>query len=118
VTSIPASEILTVGSAQAVGYVAALVTLVAPAGLGIRDAAFAWAVKGAVPGGSFALGSLIAIVVRGVMTVVELVFVGMVTALGKRRGWSVPTGVIHPSPEEEAEEARGGDPKVGAPEIL
>ena len=41
-------EVLTVGSAQAVGYVAALVTLVAPAGLGIRDAAFAWAVKGAV----------------------------------------------------------------------
>ncbi|HEU4906997.1 MAG TPA: lysylphosphatidylglycerol synthase transmembrane domain-containing protein [Solirubrobacterales bacterium] len=118
VTSVPPSEILTVGSAQAVGYVAALVTLVAPAGLGIRDAAFAWAVKGAVPGGSFALGSLIAIAVRGVMTVVEVVFVALVTAIGRRKGWSVHTGVIHPSPEEEAAGAREGEPKVGAPEIL
>ena len=107
VTSVPLSEVLTVGSAQAVGYVAALVTLVAPAGLGIRDAAFAWAVKGAVPGGSFALGSLIAIAVRGVMTVVELVYVGLVTALGRREGWSVHTGVIHPSPEEQVAEAEG-----------
>ncbi|HEX9967860.1 MAG TPA: lysylphosphatidylglycerol synthase transmembrane domain-containing protein [Solirubrobacterales bacterium] len=108
VSKIPYSEILTVGSAQAVGYVAALVTLVAPAGLGIRDAAFAWAVKVAVPGQSFALASLIAIVVRGVMTVVELVYVGAVTALGKREGWSIPTGVLHPSPEEEAAEVDEG----------
>ena len=49
VSTISADEILTVGSAQALGYVAALATLVAPAGLGIRDAVFAWAVKGAVP---------------------------------------------------------------------
>jgi uncharacterized membrane protein YbhN (UPF0104 family) len=99
-------DVLTVGSAQAVGYVAALVTLVAPAGLGVRDAAFAWAVKSAVPGNSFAVGSLIAIAVRGVLTVVELLYVGLVTALGKREGWSVATGVVHPSPEE-AEEGEG-----------
>jgi glycosyltransferase 2 family protein len=115
VSEIPLSEILTVGSAQAVGYVAALVTLVAPAGLGIRDAAFAWAVKVAVPGQSFALASLIAIVVRGVMTVVELIYVGAVTALGKREGWSIPTGIVHPSPEEEA---AGEGPTARAPEIL
>ena len=119
VTNIPLTvgEVLTVGSAQAVGYVAALVTLVAPAGLGIRDAAFAWAVKGAVPGNSFAVGSLIAIAVRGVLTVVELIYVGIVTALGKREGWSIPTGVIHPSPEEqvEAQDRRAG---AHAPEIL
>jgi glycosyltransferase 2 family protein len=119
VSSIPFDEVLTVGSAQAVGYVAALVTLVAPAGLGIRDAAFAWAVKGAVPGNSFAIGSLIAIAVRGVLTVVELLYVALVTALGKREGWSIPTGVLHPSAEEEAE---GGDGNrragVHAPEVL
>jgi hypothetical protein len=112
VSEIPIGEILTVGSAQAVGYVAALVTLVAPAGLGIRDAAFAWAVKVAVPGQSFAIASLIAIVVRGVMTVVELLYVGAVTALGKREGWSIPTGIVHASPEEvqaEEEEAAGGE---------
>jgi len=118
VSSIPVSDIPVVGSAQAIGYVAALVTLVAPAGLGIRDAAFAWSVKAATPGKSFAVGSLIAIAVRGVLTLVELVYVGGVTALGRREGWSIPTGVLHPSPEEQAERAE--DPQAGAPspEIL
>src|SRR5262245_6785957 len=99
VTYIPFDDILLVGSAQAIGYFAALVTLVAPAGLGVRDAAFAWAVKAALPGKSFALGSLIAIAVRGVMTVGELLYVGAVTALGRREGWSIHTGVLHASPE-------------------
>jgi glycosyltransferase 2 family protein len=116
VSEIPFGEILTVGSAQAVGYVAALVTLVAPAGLGIRDAAFAWAVKVAVPGQSFALASLIAIVVRGVMTMVELIYVGAVTALGRREGWSIPTGVLHPSAEEE--EAGEAQAQGRTPEAL
>ncbi len=117
VSTIPFSDIPVVGSAQAVGYVAALVTLVAPAGLGIRDAAFAWAVKVAVPSKSFAVGSLIAIAVRGVLTVVELIYVGLVTALGKREGWSIPTGVIHASPEETAGVPRRDD-EGPAPEIL
>ncbi|HVY78606.1 MAG TPA: lysylphosphatidylglycerol synthase transmembrane domain-containing protein [Solirubrobacterales bacterium] len=102
VSDVSPSDIPAVGSAQAFGYVAALATLVAPAGLGIRDAAFAWAVKVVAPGGSFAVGSLIAIVVRGVMTVVEIAYVGIVTAMGRREGWSVHTGVLHASPEEEA----------------
>ena len=104
VSMIPLSEIPVVGSAQAVGYVAALVTIVAPAGLGIRDAAFAWAVKVAVPGQSFAVGSLIAIAVRGVLTVVELLYVAAVTALGRRESWAIPTGIVHASPEEVAAE--------------
>jgi hypothetical protein len=108
VSSVPPDEFLTVGSAQALGYIAALATLVAPAGLGVRDAVFAWAVKGAVPGQSFAVGSLIAIAVRGVLTVVEVLYVALVTALGRRRGWSIHTGVFHPSPEEEAAEEAGG----------
>jgi glycosyltransferase 2 family protein len=86
---IPFDELPVVGSAQAIGYVAALVTLVAPAGLGVRDAAFAWTVKVAVPSGSFAVGSLIAIVVRGVLTIVEVFYAGAVTALGRRHGWSL-----------------------------
>ncbi len=102
VSMISTSDILIIGSAQALGYVAALATLVAPAGLGVRDAVFAWAVKGATPGNSFAVGSLIAIAVRGVQTIVELIYVGIVTVLGRREGWSIPTGVIHASPEEEA----------------
>jgi hypothetical protein len=115
VTHIPFNDILLVGSAQAIGYFAALVTLVAPAGLGVRDAAFAWAVKAAVPGNSFAVGSLIAIAVRGVLTVTELLYVAAVTVLGRREGWSVATGVFHPSAEEEqAGPAAGGH----SPEIL
>jgi glycosyltransferase 2 family protein len=109
VSNVPVDEMLRVGSAQALGYVAALATLVAPAGLGIRDAVFAWAVKGAVPGGSFAIGSLIAIAVRGVLTVVEVIFAAAVTMLGRRQGWSIHTGVLHPSPEEEA----AGEPSGG-----
>jgi glycosyltransferase 2 family protein len=114
VTYIPFNDVLLVGSAQAIGYFAALVTLVLPAGLGVRDAAFAWAVKAALPSKSFALGSLIAIAVRGVMTVGELIYVGAVTALGRREGWSIPTGIIHPSPEEEAAgpEAGGHTPEI------
>jgi hypothetical protein len=118
VSTIPLGDIPIVGSAQAVGYVAALVTLVAPAGLGVRDAAFAWSVKVATPGNSFAVGSLIAIVVRGVLTVVELLYVGAVTALGRREGWSIPTGILHASPEEEAEESGGAEAAVHTPEIL
>jgi uncharacterized membrane protein YbhN (UPF0104 family) len=107
VSSISTSDVLVVGSAQAFGYLAALATLVAPAGLGIRDAAFAWAVKVATPGSSFAVASLIAIVVRGVLTVVEVLYVAVVTALGRKEGWSIHTGVINPSPEEEAAESAG-----------
>jgi hypothetical protein len=109
VTTIPPSEILLAGAAQAFGYVAALLTLVAPAGLGIRDAAFAWAFKPAAPGDSFAVASLIAIAVRGVQTLVEILYVGIVTAMGRREGWSMHTGVLHPSPEEEEAAAAAGD---------
>jgi len=105
-------NVLLVGSAQAIGYFAALVTLVAPAGLGVRDAAFAWAVKAALPSGSFALGSLIAIAVRGVLTVGELLYVGIVTAMGRREGWSIQTGILHASPEEMGERAEGHTPEI------
>jgi hypothetical protein len=116
VTRIPYNDILLVGSAQAIGYFAALVTLVAPAGLGVRDAAFAWAVKAALPSRSFAVGSLISIAVRGVTTVAELIYVGAVTAIGRRQGWTIHTGILHPSPEEE--EAATEETAAHAPEIL
>lgn len=115
VTFIPYKDVLLVGSAQAIGYFAALVTLVAPAGLGPKDAAFAWAVKAALPSRSFALGSLIAIALRFVMTVAELLYVGVVTALGRREGWSIATGILHPSPEEEAAGAEAG---ARTPELM
>ncbi|HVS99300.1 MAG TPA: lysylphosphatidylglycerol synthase domain-containing protein [Solirubrobacterales bacterium] len=116
VTHIPYDDILLVGSAQAIGYFAALVTLVAPAGLGVRDAAFAWAVKAALPSRSFAVGSLISIAVRGVMTVAELIYVGAVTAIGRHQGWTIHTGILHASPEEQEADAEGT--RAHAPEIL
>jgi glycosyltransferase 2 family protein len=106
VTYIPFEDILLVGSAQAIGYFVALASVVAPAGLGVKDAAFAWALKAALPGKSFAFASLVAIAVRGVMTVAELIYVGVVTALGRREGWSIHTGILHASPEEEEAEAK------------
>jgi glycosyltransferase 2 family protein len=117
VSTISPSDVFTVGSAQALGYVAALATLVAPAGLGVRDAVFAWAIKGAVPGQSFAVGSLIAIAVRGVQTVVEVGYVLVVTAMGRRRGWSIHTGIFHASPEEAVGEveSQGGDVEPSSP---
>lgn len=119
VTYIPFDDLLLVGSAQAIGYFAALVTLVAPAGLGIRDAAFAWAMKAALPSRSFAVGSLIAIAVRGVLTVAELMYVAAVTVIGRRQGWSVATGILHPSQaEREAEAAGEAEEEVHTPEIL
>jgi hypothetical protein len=113
---IPYKDILLAGSAQAIGYFAALVTIVAPAGLGVRDGAFAWAVKAALPSGSFGVGSLIAIAVRGVMTVGELIYVAGVTVIGRRQGWTIPTGILHPSPEEQ--EDQGEEVHVHATEIL
>ena len=79
-------------------------TLVAPAGLGIRDAAFAWAVKAALPGNSFAVGSLIAIAVRGVLTVVELIYVGGRDGAGPARGLEHP----HRDPASVAGGGGGG----------
>jgi hypothetical protein len=108
VSGVSAGDIAAAGAAQAFGYVAALVTLVAPAGLGVRDAAFAWAFKVATPGNSFAVASLVAIIVRGVLTVVEVLYVGIVTVMGRREGWSIHTGVLHPSPEEEASQRDTG----------
>ena len=90
---IPPDKILVVGSAQAFGFVAALATLVAPAGLGVRDAAFAWAVKVALPSGSFAVGAVVALAVRATLTVVELTYVGGVTLLGRREArWAQQDG--------------------------
>ena len=106
------------GATDAIVRVAPLLDPAAllPAGLGVRDAAFAWAVKAALPGRSFAVGSLISIAVRGVMTVGELMYVALVTAMGRREGWSIQTGILHASPEEQkemdTEETRAHTPEI------
>jgi glycosyltransferase 2 family protein len=78
-----AADLPFVVSAQALGFCASMAALVLPGGIGVRDAAFAWAVKVAV-GGSFAVGAAISIGARVILTAAELVYVGIVTALGRR----------------------------------
>jgi hypothetical protein len=85
VYSLALSDFPIVAASQMIGYLAAVVSAVTPAGLGVRDAAFAWAVKAALPGGSFGVGAAIAIAVRATQTVVELVYVGAVTWLARSR---------------------------------
>ncbi len=107
VTFVPFDQVAVVGSAQAIGFVAAVATLVAPAGLGVRDAAFAWTVKAALPSRSFALGSLIALAVRAVITVVELLYVGAVTVVARRQRWEDLTPLSEGDAADQLEGSQG-----------
>lgn len=75
-----------VAASQMIGFLAAVFSAVTPAGLGVRDAAFAWAVKIALPSSSFGVGATIAIAVRATQTVAELIYVGIVTAAARWSG--------------------------------
>ncbi len=77
------SDLPAVMAAQALGYSAAVITVVFPGGLGIRDGAFALVLDSVLPGG-FALAAAIAIAVRLVTTVAELIYAGGATVLGRR----------------------------------
>lgn len=94
-------DVVIVAASQMIGFLAAVVSAVTPAGLGVRDAAFAWAVKVALPSSSFGVGAVIAIAVRAAQTVVELIYVGAVTALTRREGDESELQLA----EEAAEEA-------------
>lgn len=74
-----------VAAAQAVAFCAAVLSLVFPGGLGIRDGAFAWAMKAAVPGQSFAVAAAIALTTRLALTASEVIYAGAATALARRR---------------------------------
>ena len=95
-----------VAASQMIGYLAAVVSAVTPAGLGVRDAAFAWAVKAALPSGSFGVGAAIAIAVRATQTVVELIYVGAVSWLVRRRTDEESLGeLVHEAEAAEVMEA-------------
>ena len=85
-----------VAASQTIGFLAAVVSAVVPAGLGVRDTAFAWAVKATLPSGSFALGAALAIAVRAAQTLTELLYVGAVTTL---------------TPKQKQEKREVGDPE-------
>ena len=52
----------------------------------VKDAAFAWSVKVALPNESFAVGAALAIAVRAVQTVVELAYIALVTVVTRPLG--------------------------------
>lgn len=87
-------KLATVAAAQTIGFLAAVASAVTPAGLGVRDAAFAWAVKVALPGGSFGVATALALAVRAVQTITELIYVGAISALTRN---SPATGAIFDS---------------------
>jgi hypothetical protein len=107
VYSVSLTDFPIVAASQMIGYLAAVVSAVTPAGLGVRDAAFAWAVKAALPGGGFGVGAAIAIAVRATQTVVELIYVGCVTWVVRR--WRIDdeslVELVHEAEAAEAEEA-------------
>ena len=75
----------------------------------MRDAAFAWTVKEAVSGRSFELGALIALAARAVLTVVEVIYAGVVTLIGRRQGWAIAPGLEEVERRREPERAASGD---------
>ncbi len=115
VHDIPIDKLAAVGSAQALAFLAALVSLVTPAGLGVRDAAFAGAVKVALPGRSLAVGAAIAIAVRAVLTVVELVYVGVITLIARRRREKGTMPDMRPAVLENPEDLEASDQFAAPP---
>jgi hypothetical protein len=83
VLAVELDDAIIVVSSQAIGYLAAIASAVFPAGLGVKDAAFAWAVKVALPNQSFAVGAALAIAVRAIQTVAELAYIALVTVITK-----------------------------------
>ncbi len=84
-------------AAQSLGYTASVVTVIFPGGLGIRDTAFALVLKPAV-GNSFALAAVIAIAVRLISIIGEIVYVAGATLLARRHP---PAGPPEPKAEDQ-----------------
>lgn len=72
-----------VAASYSVGFCAAVLTFVVPAGLGTRDAIIAAALDVALPGG-LAIAIAIAVAFRIFQTLCELVYLGVATLIGRR----------------------------------
>jgi hypothetical protein len=79
------SDLPAITAAQALGYTAALVTVIFPGGLGVRDTTFALVLDAVLPGG-FALAAAIAIAVRLVTTLAEVIYAGGAILIARRAG--------------------------------
>jgi uncharacterized membrane protein YbhN (UPF0104 family) len=79
---VDASDFLYVAAAYPVAFCVAVLTFIVPSGLGTRDAALAIAIAAVLPN---AVATAIAVAFRIFQTLVELLFVGLVTALNRMR---------------------------------
>lgn len=77
-----AEDVAYAAAAYPVAFCAAVVTFVVPGGLGVRDAALALSLAAVLPG---AVATAIAVGFRIFQTAIELVYVGVVTVLGRPR---------------------------------
>lgn len=80
--SIPLSELPYVAAAYPVAFCVAVATFIVPSGLGTRDATLATALNAVLP---LAVATAIAIAFRLLQTSAELIYVGLVTWLARRR---------------------------------
>ncbi len=78
-----ASDLAGISAAQALGYTAALLLVVFPGGLGVRDGAFALVLDRFLPGG-FAFAAAVAIVVRLVTTLAEVIYAAGAVVVGRQ----------------------------------
>jgi glycosyltransferase 2 family protein len=79
---IDGSDFLYIAAAYPVAFCVAVLTFVVPSGLGTRDAALAIAIAAVLPN---AVATAIAVAFRIFQTLVELLYVGLVTALARVR---------------------------------
>jgi glycosyltransferase 2 family protein len=79
---VDAADFLYIAAAYPVAFCVAVLTFIVPSGLGTRDAALAIAIAAVLPN---AVATAIAVAFRIFQTLVELLFVGLVTALNRIR---------------------------------
>jgi hypothetical protein len=72
-------------AAQSLAFCAAVVAVVFPGGLGVREGVFAWAITPLVPGEEFAIAAAVALAGRLVWTVSEVGYFAIFSVASRRR---------------------------------
>ena len=98
-----ASDFLYIAAAYPVAFCVAVLTFIVPSGLGTRDAALAIAISAVLPN---AVATAIAVAFRIFQTLIELLYVGLVTAVN-RYSSGAPAPPSSPPPASGAGEGEG-----------
>jgi glycosyltransferase 2 family protein len=106
---VDASDFLYIAAAYPVAFCVAVLTFIVPSGLGTRDAALAIAISAVLPN---AVATAIAVAFRIFQTLIELLYVGLVTAVN--RYWpGAPAPPASPPPVSGAGEGEGAGAGAG-----